>query len=925
MKFVLVVIFSLSIVFVRAQTPCSGEGRTPETAISICGQLTFTQPDVTSCTGFPLPATGCTTTAYTSNNSVWYKFHCFTAGNLGFIITPSTTNEDFDWILLDVTGRPLSDVFTTNLYVAYNLSGVRGQTGATATGTGLTNCASGVPFCTRPALLAGHDYLLMVNNFQNTQHGYTLQFTNSSAGLFDDSPPIISGASVNGCNPSQIKLAFDKNIICSSLTASGSEFSIPGATITGVSSYCSSGYNSIRDVVLNLQSPLAAGAYTVQVNTGSDGNTLTDVCGNVMAAGVSSSFNVSPPQSLQLTRVTYSPCNPRKLTVVFSKKILCGSVSTTANEFQISGMPGNIVSMANNCSNTMTAYDTLELNMLQPLAGGNYTLAVVNGSDGNTVVDSCNNAVNAGAVISFVAASAPPPVFDSVTVSQCSPDKVTAWFSHPIDCSSISFTGDQFSISGPSVVNIIGVIAPPTGCQNSRSVTLRLAQPIDVAGVYTLRAKAGASGATVADTCAAHILVGASSTFNALVKPSADFVLDIKRGCDADTAVASHNGTGIVGYQWLFGDGTQGNAASITKIFTNGAASSTLQLIVSNGFCTDTITKQVALDHAFTNSFTTSIDSTCINTDIMFANGSQGSNIIYQWSFGDNSFFTGYQPPAHQYTQPGEYTVTLTAVNNIGCTKVSSKKVYASSVPIISVAGIADEYCAGKAIGLTANIQGPATSYRWETSTGAVYQNVKTLNFTYRTPGSYTIKFIASNRFCGESQYTKDVVINPSPYVNLGYDITLCPDSVTTIGVAPQAGYIYLWSTGQNTSKITTAPFSANYTLTASLGSCTASDEVFVRVMSNCLIKIPGAFTPNGDGLNDILKAINADLAKDFSLKIYNRYGSLMFETTNPLIGWDGRYQHQPADAGTYVWQLSFVDPLSHKKVFDKGTVLLIK
>ena len=160
---------------------------------------------------------------------------------------------------------------------------------------------------------------------------------------------------------------------------------------------------------------------------------------------------------------------------------------------------------------------------------------------------------------------------------------------------------------------------------------------------------------------------------------------------------------------------------------------------------------------------------------------------------------------------------------------------------------------------------------------------------------------------------------------NLGEDITLCPGMSTIIGVDSVAGYNYLWNTGSGAAKITTGPASATYQLTVDNHGCRASDEIFINVLDNCLIKVPTAFTPNGDGLNDRLKAINADLAKDFQLRVYNRFGELLFATRVPTDGWDGRIKGIPADAGTYVWQLSFIHPVTNQRVFEKGTTILIR
>ena len=145
------------------------------------------------------------------------------------------------------------------------------------------------------------------------------------------------------------------------------------------------------------------------------------------------------------------------------------------------------------------------------------------------------------------------------------------------------------------------------------------------------------------------------------------------------------------------------------------------------------------------------------------------------------------------------------------------------------------------------------------------------------------------------------------------------------IGVAPTPNYTYMWNTGATTSQIYTDVFTRNYDLTADNHGCRGYDAMHVKILPACLIKVPGAFTPNGDGLNDQLKAVNADLAKNFSFKVYNRMGQLVFTTTNPLDGWDGGFKGNPADNGAYVWILSYIDPWSGKDVKEKGTSILIR
>ncbi|HSN60920.1 MAG TPA: hypothetical protein VLR49_08295, partial [Ferruginibacter sp.] len=267
---------------------------TPQTSVSVCGTLTFPQANVPSCSAPDLPFGGCSD-AVTSSNSVWYRFHCYQSGPLGFLISPASPTDDYDWQLMDITGRNPQDVLTTNLRVSLNLSAITGATGCTAAGTLDVNCAGGAPgsqFNRMPALIAGNDYLLMVTNWSNSGLGYNLSFTGGTAVLTNNQPPSITNVGIVGCNSSLVRVTFSEDILCSSLTAAGSEFSITNGThvITGLTSACSNGSNAFNQLTIAFQNPIPAGNYQLVVNNGTDANTLLDVCQTAMPVATSFAF-----------------------------------------------------------------------------------------------------------------------------------------------------------------------------------------------------------------------------------------------------------------------------------------------------------------------------------------------------------------------------------------------------------------------------------------------------------------------------------------------------------------------------------------------------------------------------------------------------------------------------------------------------------
>ena len=89
-------------------------------------------------------------------------------------------------------------------------------------------------------------------------------------------------------------------------------------------------------------------------------------------------------------------------------------------------------------------------------------------------------------------------------------------------------------------------------------------------------------------------------------------------------------------------------------------------------------------------------------------------------------------------------------------------------------------------------------------------------------------------------------------------------------------------------------------------------------------IFVPSAFSPNGDGRNDILKPIMVGIKQLFYFRIYNRWGQLLFSTSETGKGWDGTFSGVKQASGTYVYETQGVD-YTGKNVLRKGTVVLIR
>ncbi len=300
----IIILFLLSAVTNAQTTPCSTLGQNPQTAFPVCGTAVFHQDSVPICGGRQLASLCVDDTLYTDLNPYWYKFTCFVSGKLAFFITPNTITEDYDWQIFDVTGKNPQDIYTdTSTFVACSWSGVPGVTGASEDSGGVSLVECEGPFQNRftslPNLIAGHNYLLLVSHFENTQLGYGLSFggAGNTAVITDTLPPHMFTASRATCDGTKILVKLNKKMKCSSLAANGSDFIINPAvaTITNAVGIGCSGAFDMDSVLLTFNAPLPFGNYDLIAQNGSDANTILDLCDNGIPVGESIPFTVLSP------------------------------------------------------------------------------------------------------------------------------------------------------------------------------------------------------------------------------------------------------------------------------------------------------------------------------------------------------------------------------------------------------------------------------------------------------------------------------------------------------------------------------------------------------------------------------------------------------------------------------------------------------
>ncbi|MBL7726037.1 MAG: gliding motility-associated C-terminal domain-containing protein, partial [Dinghuibacter sp.] len=104
---------------------------------------------------------------------------------------------------------------------------------------------------------------------------------------------------------------------------------------------------------------------------------------------------------------------------------------------------------------------------------------------------------------------------------------------------------------------------------------------------------------------------------------------------------------------------------------------------------------------------------------------------------------------------------------------------------------------------------------------------------------------------------------------------------------------------------------------------CTTTDDVKVTVIPYC-VKVMEAFTPNGDGKNDLWLITNGNCLASAKVSVYNRYGGKVYESENYKNDWNGTYNGKPVADGTYYYKIVFV-LIDNTRVFAQGDVTVLR
>jgi gliding motility-associated-like protein len=285
------------------------------------------------------------------------------------------------------------------------------------------------------------------------------------------------------------------------------------------------------------------------------------------------------------------------------------------------------------------------------------------------------------------------------------------------------------------------------------------------------------------------------------------------------------------------------------------------------------------------------------------------------------------QPMAKPVDAPTVYTITAT----IG--KCSAQDdVVVTLVPYpIADAGNDTIICYNTAAQLNGTIVG--NSHTWSPTNTLSNATTLTPIATPRATTAYILSAFDTRGCPKPGKDTVIVVVNPEVVAFAGTDTAIVAGQPLQFNAT--GGVSYQWSPGTALSSTTIPDPRAVYNgefdsiryhlVVADAIGCTDDASVLVKIFrTNPQVFVPTAFTPNGDGKNEIVAPIAVGLSRLDYFRIYNRWGQLVFETTINGKGWDGKIAGKEQGNATYVWIVKGTD-YTGKVVFEKGTVTLIR
>lgn len=414
-------------------------------------------------------------------------------------------------------------------------------------------------------------------------------------------------------------------------------------------------------------------------------------------------------------------------------------------------------------------------------------------------------------------------------------------------------------------------------------------------------------------------------------------------GCAPFTVDFLDNSFNATSWSWNFGDGNTSNAQTPTHTFANPGVYN-VRLIGSNpDACRVLDTSWVTItvtDESINPDFTYTIIDSCEDLRISLSNTSTGigggapTGASFFWDFGNGNTFFGANPPIQDYATGGTYDIKLVMSHPDACnTPDSIVKQVVFDPLFVSVGAIpVMDICANATInfnGMASN----ASTYLWDFGDGNTSTQA-TPTHAYTQPGSYQVTLVVTNPLACNFSDTLSTTVNIRPAPTVGFTVSPAiaemnqPFTFTNTSTGATA---YKWEFGDGAISSEEDPVH-EYKKTGNYQVCLTATNQYdcsavlcrpIDALVRPLVDVPSGFSPNGDGNNDVFRVRGYGIAS-MDLKIFNRWGEQIFQTTDQDQGWDGTYkgQLQEMDAYAYVLMVEFVDGTKTKR---QGNVTLLR
>jgi gliding motility-associated-like protein len=396
----------------------------------------------------------------------------------------------------------------------------------------------------------------------------------------------------------------------------------------------------------------------------------------------------------------------------------------------------------------------------------------------------------------------------------------------------------------------------------------------------------------------------------------------------------------LVSWRWDLGQGGSVSGPEALVSYEQPGSYAVELLVSTEHGCRDSLTQQVLVYPVPELSFT--YESNCALDTISFTSSigidqSQGSDQVgsWRWDWGDGQQSGSLLNPGHLYSEPGDYVVSLSASSQRGCADTFSTTVAVYPVPVLPRL-LPDTVCVGEAA-LLATIPDNGETIYW-------YDDYAAQQPFQQTNRWLTEPLIESQRYyveavnaegCRSPRALITAVMHPdaNPALLTDANVVERPDALVNFRVGTQVPMAaYQWDFGDGIFSQQPQPahpyaqpgfYEVQLSLT-DVNGCryTAGSSIEVKELIN--LSIPSAFTPNGDGSNDQF-FIGQHLMRSLDFVVYNRWGRVVFQTSNLDFRWDGRdLQGQALPEGVYVYRVIAQD-LDGGIVRQGGSITLFR